>query len=224
MKIAPNRKDIGDYFVSWGWLSLIFIILSYVGWYWGITVLDAVKSTEKINFFIESYGLETNTLSDDLITKFKDQGVVESNLYNYSPKDKSISSYYTSFGTESDFIILYQSDLDTMFQAATTTSVRSNFVPFTSDLKAAAIPSADYSYYAVENVDYALKVYDPNDSAYNTLHPFGKLIDFTSTNYTAEASYLLLNSKTPNLKPYDSDSTTGNAVLALTYFLSLYHA
>lgn len=223
MKISPNRKDIGDYFVSYGWLSLIFIIVSYVAWFWSITTLDEVKSYEKINFFIESYGLRDNTLSSDIVSRFSSKGVVESNLYCYSPKDASISTYYTKFGTESDFIILYQSDLDTMFQNVSSTSVLSSFVPFTSELKAAAVPTNDYHYFSVSSQDYALKLYDANDASYNALHPFTKLIDFTSEGTTAESSYLLLNSSTPNFAPYQS-GTTGNAVLALSYFLGLYHA
>jgi hypothetical protein len=224
MKIAVQKKDIGDFFVSWGWLVLIALILSYTAWYWAITAIDAIKNTEKINFFIESYGLKANTLSDDVVAKFADQGVVESNVYCYAPNDVSISSYYTKFGNESDFIILYQSDLDTMFQNPDSTSVLSSFVPFSSDLKKATMSQDDYAYYQVKGEDYALKVYDSADASYNTAHPFTSLIDFSSSTKNGESSYLLLNAKTPNLKPYNTTSTTGNAVLALQYFLALYHA
>jgi len=223
MKIGPNRKDIGDYFVSYGWLSLIFIIVSYVAWYWSITTIDEVKPYEKINFFIESYGLKDNTLSSDVVSRLSAKGVVESNLYCYSPKDASISSYYTKFGTESDFIILYQSDLDTMFQNVSSTSVLSSFLSFTADFKAAAVPTSDYQYYAVRGQDYALKLYDANDASYNALHPFANLINFTLEGASAESSYLLLNASTPNYVPYQNGAT-GNAVLALNYFLGLYHA
>jgi hypothetical protein len=223
MKVSPNRKDIGDYFISYGWLSLIFIIVSYVAWYWSITTIDEVKPSEKINFFIESYGLKDNTLSADIVSRFSSKGVVESNLYNYSPKDASIGNYYTKFGTESDFIILYQSDLDTMFQNVASTSVLSSFLPFTSAFKDTAIPTGDYDYYSVNGQDYALKLYDAADASYNALHPFTGLIDFTLEGTSAESSYLLLNASTPNFAPY-GNGTTGNAVLALPYFLSLYHA
>jgi len=223
MKIAPNRKDIGDYFVSYGWLCLIFIIVSYVAWYWPITAIDAIKSSEKINFFVESYGLKENTLSSDIVSRFSSKGVVESNLYCYSPKDASISTYYTKFGTESDFIILYQSDLDTMFQNVSSTSVLSSFLPFTSELKSAAISQNDYAYYPVNGADYALKVFDASDPTYNTLHPFSNLINFITDGVTAESSYLLLNAKTPNFAPYQS-GTTDNGILSLSYFLGLYHA
>lgn len=223
MKISPNRKDIGDYFISYGWLSLIFIIVSYVAWYWSITTIDEVKPYEKINFFIESYGLKDNTLSSDVVSHLSAQGVVESNLYCYSPKDASISSYYTKFGTESDFIILYQSDLDTMFQNVSSTSVLSSFLPFSTDFKAVAVPTSDYQYYAVNSQDYALKLYDASDATYNALHPFSNLINFTLEGMSGESSYLLLNAATPNYAPYQN-GTTGNAVLALNYFLGLYHA
>lgn len=223
MKIGPNRKDIGDYFVSYGWLGLVFIIVSYVAWYWSITTIDEVKPYEKINFFIESYGLKDNTLASDVVSRLSSKGVVEINLYCYSPKDASISSYYTKFGTESDFIILYQSDLDTMFQNVSSTSVLSSFVPFTADFKAEAVPTSDYQYYVVSGQDYALKLYDADDVTYNALHPFANLINFTLDGASAESSYLLLNASTPNYAPYH-DGATGNAVLALYYFLSLYHA
>lgn len=223
MKISPNKKDIGDFFVSWGWLSIIFVLLSYLAWYWPITAIDAVKSNEKINFFIESYGLEENSLQQDVLNNLQGDGVVEVNLYNYSPKDASLTSYYDSFGTASDFVILYENDLATMFQDPDSTNVLSSFAPFSEDLKKETMTNDDYAYYKVNNGDYALKVFDATDTSYNQTHLFDKLIDFTKTGVTPVSSYLLLNAKTPNLYPYNLSATTGNAVKALRYFLSLYH-
>lgn len=223
MKIAPNKKDVGDFFVSWGWLSIIFVLLSYLAWYWPITAIDAVKSNEKINFFIESYGLEDNSLQQDVLTTLQSDGVVEVNLYNYSPKDASLTSYYDSFGTTSDFVILYENDLTTMFQDPDATNVLSSFVPFSDDLKKETMNNNDYSYFKVKNGEYALKVFDATDTSYNLAHPFTKLINFTKTGVAPVSSYLLLNAQTPNLYPYNPSATTGNAVKALRYFLSLYH-
>jgi len=222
MKIAPNKKDIGDYFVTWGWLLLLFIGLSYVAWYWPISTLDSIKDYEQINFFFESYGLNDNSLQSDLLADLQEKGVVEVNLYDYAPTDASLTSYYDKFGVASDFLVLAGSDLDAMFADAASTSIASEFVPFSSALRAATMPADDYAYYQVNSAAYGLKVYDASDASYNVAHPFDKLLEFTSSGVTADSYYLLLNAQTPNFKPYDTDSVTSNAVEVLRYFLAEY--
>jgi len=223
MKIAPNKKDISDFFVTWGWLGIVFVLFSYLIWYWPITAIDAIKSTERINFFIESYGLQDNTLQQDLLAQLQDDGVLEVNIYDYSPSDASLTNYYDSFGTTSDFLVLNDNDVATMFQDPDGTNVLSSFVPFSSALRQEAMSEDDYSYYTVKGCFYALKIFDAGDASYNAIHPFGKLIDFTKDGKTPLSYYLLLNANTPNLYPYNPSASTGNGLKALKYFLSLYH-
>lgn len=222
MKIAPSKKDFGDYFVSWGWLIVLFIGLSYVAWYWPISALDAIKDYEKINFFFESYGLNDNALQANLLTDLNSNGVLEVNLYCYSPADVSLTSYYDKFGAESDFLVLSEADLDSMFLNAASTNVTKGFVPFSAGLKEVAIPTDDYAYYDVGGVAYGLEVFSPSDSSYDKAHPFTDLLDFTFEGVAAQPFFLLLNAQTPNFKPYDSDAVTANAVEALKYFLAEY--
>jgi hypothetical protein len=226
MKIAPTTKTVTDYFVSRGWLIIVFAALSYAVWYWPITAADAIQPFEKINFFFECYGLESNTLSDDITNLLEDEGVVEVNLYSYSPEDSNISTYYDKFGEESDFIVVTGSDVQTMFQNATSTSARSLFVPFSDELRSAMTEgfADDYSYYDVLSVPYALKIYDPDDSSYDEQHAFSQLLDFCPESGTCDSYYLLLNEDTPNFSPYGNDDTTGNGVVALNYFLKEYRA
>lgn len=224
MTLSVKKKDIRDYLVSWGWLILLFIGLSYIAWYWPISTLDAIKSTEQINFFFEAYGLNDNTLENDLLIDLQGTGVLEVNLHQYSPDDASLTSYYDSFGSLSDFLVLTKTDLDTMFASSSSTSVTSEFVPFSTALKAAVAPTSDYDYYAVGGISYGLKVYDADSSSYNLTHPFTKLLTFTSEGKTADSYYLLLNASTPNFKPYDTDATTSNGIEALRFFLEAYHA
>jgi hypothetical protein len=222
MNLAPNKKDIGDYFVTWGWLIILFIGLSYVVWYWPISAIDSIKDYEQINFFFESYGLNDNTLQSDLLADLQEKGVVEVNLYDYAPTDVSLTSYYDEFGVASDFIVLTESGLDSMFNNASSTGVTSKFVPFSIDLRTATMPTDDYEYYKVGNIAYGLKIFDSSDSSYDEAHPFGRLLEFASTGIVADSYYLLLNSATPNFKPFDADSVTSNAVEALRYFLAKY--
>jgi|GEM_PF-2071687 hypothetical protein len=222
MKIAPNKKDLGDFFVTWGWLLLLFIGLSYVVWYWPISTLDSIKDYEQINFFFESYGLNDNTLQSDLLADLQGKGVAEVNLYDYAPTDASLTSYYDKFGAASDFLVLTGNDLDAMFASSASTSVASEFVPFSSALRTATMPTDDYEYFQVSAVSYGLKVYDAAEVSYNAAHPFDKLLDFTSSGTAGDSYYLLLNAQTPNFKPYDADAITSNAVEALRYFLAEY--
>lgn len=222
MRIAPNKKDIEDYFVSWGWLIVLFVLASYVGWYLPITKIDEIKDYERINFFFECYGLKENTLEDDMTALLKADGVVETNVYSYAPNDSRIADYYDAFGSQSDFLVLTGDDLVAMFPRGESSGVAARFVPFSEDLKEAALPTSDYAFYQADGQDYALKVYDPNDLSYDATHPFGRLMDFSSGGSPTPSYYLLLNALTPNFRPFDSDGLTDNGVQALRFFLEEY--
>jgi hypothetical protein len=222
MKIAPNKRDIRDYFVSWEWLVLIFAVVSYAAWFWPITSLDALKSNEKINFFFETYGLKEPTFQDSLYRELKAEGVEEVNFYQYAPDDPSLTEYYDAFGSQSDFLFLSENDLSAMFVSGSSSGVKKQFIPFSPALAETVGLTQGYAFYSFEGELYALKVFDAADNAYNVSHGFDRLLTFTKEGVTPVSSYLLLNSATPNFSPYDTDSSTGNGVLALKYFLSVY--
>lgn len=222
MKIALNKHDIRDFFISWGWLVLAIVFLSYLLWFYPISTIDSIKGYEKINFFIEGYSLKENTVQQDLLSSLKEDGVVEVNLYSFYPG--SDSRIYDNYGVQSDFVILSQSDLDAMFPSGSENVVASKFVPFSDALKKETMSVDDYSYYQVKGQDYALKVYDASFANYNVQHPFDSLVNFTKDGADPLSYYLLLNAQTLNLKPYSSRSVTSNAIKALTYFLKTYHA
>lgn len=130
MKATLRKEDLQDFLVSWGWLVLLLIALSYVVWYWPITTLDQIKSTEKINFFAETYGYKENTLDEDLKTALKDDGVVEVNLYSYAPESGNLDKAYDAYGASSDFLVLPEDDMAVLFQDTAKTSVLAKFVPY----------------------------------------------------------------------------------------------
>jgi len=201
---------------------LLFAVVSYAAWFWPITSLDALKSDEKISFFFKAYGLKENTFQESLLNKLTKNGVKEVNLYQYAPDDASLTEYYDAFGSQSDFLILSDEDLSAMFVSGSSSGVTKQFVPFSSPLLEDVGPGQDFAFYSFEGESYGLKVFDASDAAYNSAHAFEQLLTFTKEGAAPDSYYLLLNAKTPNFLPYDSDSSTGNGVLALKYFLSVY--
>jgi hypothetical protein len=76
------------------------------------------------------------------------------------------------------------------------------------------------SFYEVEGVPYALKVYDPDNASYSQ-----RIEDFAvfHTDEKSEAVYLLLNATTPNYGSYVDGSATSNAVAALSMLIERYY-
>jgi hypothetical protein len=228
MKATLRKEDLQDFLVSWGWLVLLLIALSYVVWYWPITTLDQIKSTEKINFFAETYGYKENTLDEDLKTALKDDGVVEVNLYSYAPESGNLDKAYDAYGASSDFLVLPEDDMAVLFQDTAKTSVLAKFVPYSSALKSEVLQgiSDDYSYYSVNEQAYGLKIYDPADASYNLAHPFSRLLEFSSGDPAFDAKhgayYLLLNAQTVNWGVYGGTGESAHAVDALRYLVETY--
>lgn len=230
MKATLRKEDLQDFFVSWGWLALLLVALSYVVWYWPITTLDQIKNTEKISFFAETYGYKENTFDEDLKTALKGEGVVEVNLYSYSPESGNLDKAYDAYGASSDFLLLPADDMATLFQDVAKTSVLAKFVPYSSALKNEVLLgiSDDYAYYSVNQQAYGLKVYDPADPAYNATHPFQDLWQCASGDATIDnqhgAYYLLLNAQTVNWGSYGGAGESAHAVSALNYLLKTYRS
>jgi hypothetical protein len=111
MKLAPTQKKIGDFFIMQGWAIVLIVLVTYASFYWGITAVDSIKNYEKIDYFIESYGLKENTLSKDTIALLKDKGVLESNVYNVSPASSIKSQKFDKFGAYSDIVIFNHQDM-----------------------------------------------------------------------------------------------------------------
>ncbi|MCR4562035.1 MAG: hypothetical protein K5694_02375 [Bacilli bacterium] len=222
MKIRPNKRDIRDFFVSWGWLIVLLIGISVFAWAYSISLINQIKDFERINFFIESYGLKEHSFEADLRKKLEPDGVLEVNLYDYQPNDRNIGDYYDAFGTISDFIVVNDKDLSDMSKDYKTTKIMNNYLPFTSTIKDEVIMDSSFAYYAVGEADYALKIYDKDDKTYNSAYHFDDLITFEKEGQTAYSWYLMLNAKTVNFGKYNTNSKTSNAVTALSYFLEVF--
>ncbi|MCI1244566.1 MAG: hypothetical protein LKG11_01215 [Bacilli bacterium] len=220
MKVGVTKEKIGDFFTSYGWVELLLAIVSVVAWYWPITAIDQIRSDERINFFIECYGFKDEKFQSQLQDDLADNGVEEVNVYSYSPSDSLINSYYEAFGTKSDFLFLLSSDLDTMFEKPSAALLR-EFLVWGDALKKEVMPNfSAASFYEVEGVPYALKVYDPDNASYSQ-----RIEDFAvfHTDEKSEAVYLLLNATTPNYGSYVDGSATSNAVAALSMLIERYY-
>jgi len=214
MKLAPTQKKIGDFFIMQGWAIVLIVLVTYAAFYWGITAVDSIKNYEKIDYFIESYGLKENTLSKDTIALLKDKGVLESNVYNVSPASSIKSQKFDKFGAYSDIVIFNYQDMVDMEPV-----IADNFMVLSADFKAkyASGLSKTYSYYTAETGDYGLKIYDPADSVYSAQFHYSDLITFTQEGAEDLAYYICIPIRSVNY-----GKTTSNGFTALNNFLKTY--
>ena len=212
---TPLRKDsFKSFFVNYGYLFLIIPILSYLLWYYPLNAINEVQSYEQINFFITGYTFNDEELEKDIHSLLKEDDCYEVNIHCYSPKENYLVSYYERFGEESDFIFLYQSDLDEMVKDALE-GVTSSFLPWTKEMKEDAKCKENDVFYTVNETDYALEIYHPNGGSFSRIENFVSFQD-------NEPVYMLLNSRTPNWGDYLSSSITQNAKKCLPFFIERY--
>lgn len=216
MKIGPSKKKVGDFFLSYGWLVLFLAILCYGGFSYAINAIDAIKDYEKIDYFLECYGVaEDNALGTDTVGFLKDGGVLESNVYTTTPTSSDRSSQFDRYGAYSDICLLTGKDLDDLKEV-----IADNFQPLTAEFKGEIISSSlPYSYYAAYGNDYGIKIYDPEDTAYSSLFSYSSLLTFEKEGQESNSYYLVVPIRSVN---YGKD--TDNGYKALKRFLSIYEA
>jgi len=216
MKLRPDKKKIKDFLVMDGWVVILIALVSYVGFYWAIEAIDSIKDYERIDYFIESYGLKDNTLAEDTLALLKENGVLESNVYDVSPDSSTKNAKFARFGAYSDICVLNQTDLDDVMEV-----IGDNFLPLSSSFKAGYEDglSKNYSYYSAYDEDYAIKIYDPADVSYSGQFTFGNLMTFAKDGADPEAYYLVIP-----LNSVNYGAKTVNGFAALHHFLKTYEA
>jgi len=216
MKLGPNKKRIKEFLIMNGWTVILIGLLSYMGFYWALNAIDSIKDYERIDYFIESYSVKVNTLAADTVSLLKDNGVLESHVYDVSPDADNKNTKFARFGAYSDICILNRSDLDDVKEV-----IGDNFVPLSSAFKAnfSSGLTKNYSFYSAYGDDYAIKIYDPSDPTYSNQFTFTNLMAFSKEGSTPEAYYLVVPILSVN---YGAKTTNGFA--ALNYFLSTYEA
>lgn len=218
MKTPIRKKDFKTFFINFGYLLLVFPILSLLLYYYPLNAVNAVRSDEQINIFLTAYSYNDDSLEKDLHTLLDEKGLYEVNVYYYRPDETYLTSYYEKFGKDSDFVFLYESDVKDMFKDELE-GVTSSFLKWDQEIKNYAGCISDDTFYSLTDGDYALKVYD-KENAGSFTH-ISELADF-KTDKKNENVYLLLNSSRPNWGKYVSNSITENALIALKFLLERY--
>lgn len=214
MKTPLKKGSFRNFFINYGYLFLIVPFVSYLLWYYPLNAINEVRNDEQINFFITGYTFNDDSLENDIHSLLKNDGCYEVNIHFYSPKDNYLVSYYERFGEESDFIFLYESDLNEMFKDALE-GVTSSFLPWSNKIKEDAKCMENDVFYNVNGLDYAFEIYNPNGSRLSQIENFVSFED-------NEPVYMLLNSRTPNWGDYLSSSLTQNAKKCLPFFIERY--
>lgn len=218
MKTPIRKKDFKTFFINFGYLLLVFPILSLLLYYYPLNAVNAVRSDEQINLFLTAYSYNDDSLEKDLHILLDEKGLYEVNVYYYRPDETYLTSYYEKFGKDSDFVFLYESDVKDMFKDELE-GVTSSFLKWDQEIKNDVGCVANDTFHSLTDGDYALKVYD-KENAGSFTH-INELADF-KTDKKNEDVYLLLNSSRPNWGKYVSNSITENALIALKFLLERY--
>ena len=195
MNVNNKNGTFKDY-ITYSWrLLLIVLIFSYAFWYYVVSWRTEYKKEETFSIFITSYDWN-NQLEDELYNEFKDDGILDFNVYNFSIDDKDLSSYYTNFGVKSDILILYEFDLNDMDEYI--------------DDYYMVIPSKysnQFDCFKYNEAPYGIKLYDNENNEYNN-----SLINKYNV-FSGEKNqdvYILINKKSVH---FDNEQDIGYSVL-----------
>ena len=217
MNLRPSKKTIHDFFVRFGWGILGGGLLSILVLDFSLRAIDAIQPREKLDFFIESYTLKENTLADDVVSHFENQGILQCNIYHVYPEEPAIGQRFQAQGFTSDFCILSESDV-TGFKDM----MGEFFLPLDEDSKKKMLQDTkkNYDTYSALGLEWGLQLYDAKDPSYNLQFDFSPLLSFSSPKPDKQESfYLFFLSQSVH---FGKEDTLGYE--ACSYFLQLYEA
>lgn len=206
-----GRTKVGDFFVSYGWACVCIIVASVVLFEVGIRSMNAVKDHEKINYFIECYGIEeNNTLTEDTANTLKEDGIVESHLYHVGPNDALKNTQFQTHGLFSDICLLFESEIVGFKEI-----IGEYFVAWDETFKEGCdFLTEGEEFYEAYSQAWGLKVFDPDQ---HTNWEFSSLCSFEKEGEKSEDVYLFIPNRSPNFS-----SPTSVGFKALNYFLERY--
>lgn len=191
--MKKNKELIKNYITYSWYIILLICLLSYVLSYYLIDNLLAYSLEETFSIFVTS-----NKYINDLNTPIKDKynkyGIELVNIYNYKYDDDNISSFYTSFGEQSDLVILYESDLIDMKEVIDEKYVILNSLSYINE----------FNNYMYNNNIYGIEVYsNNNDSSF-----LNNYFDFS--NEKELKAYIMINKNSCHFK---DDNDVGYLIL-----------
>ncbi len=170
------KEKIKDFLKYHAWLILIIIVIVSTSWYYLINLKTEYKKDEQFSLFVLSQGFKNEELLYPFEEKIKTYNINLFNVYNYKDDDSNLDSYYERFGKTSDLLIFSKQDLIDLKDA-----IKDNFYVFDSFYQ------EDLSYYSFENKNYALKLFEQDNTTYNNKLNINNIFSFQKD------SYLLIN-------------------------------
>jgi len=217
--MISKRKFVHFIEYNVGYLLLLMAV-SFLSWYGIARAYTAPHEDERIDFFIMSSTIVDESFEHDLKEELNDEGLLEVNIYPVSPTDSDRVSLYERLGATSDMLILRGQDLRDMQEA-----IDINCLALPSPLVSELWPTSygENELFNYESSNYAFKVYDAGDGAFNETHRFTSFCEF-NTDVTGDNDYYLLFNKTSvNLGSFVENAQSDLAVKAAQFFFSRYH-
>ena len=210
MKIYKDKSAGKSYFYYFGWTIPVFLGLFYLLFFLIFQGVYKVKPYQKIDFFIAAYGVNDNYYQEQLIKEFEDDGLIETNIYDYPLTDPKIYDYYQAYGESADFVILSEGDVTEMKEV-----IKDKYVSL--DTLTSDCPNiSHYESYQYDSISYGIKIFDKADDSYNEKYDFTTHINFTSEGKEKTNYYLLINKESVN---FDKQNNHILGYLVLQYYL-----
>lgn len=210
MKIYKDQGKAKSYFYYYGWSILVFLAGFFLIFFFVFQSMFAVKRTQRIEMFIAAHGLKDNDYSTKVEKKFKDNGLIEMNIYSYLEDDAEIYNYYSANGEKADFVIFSETNINDLKEL-----VAENYIPLSS-LEDTMEEIKTFETYDYEGASYGIKIFDSANESYNNKYKFKDLIEFTKEGQENKSYYLLIDKDSPNFDKANNH-TLGYSVLS--YFL-----
>ena len=211
MKIYRDLGKGKSYFYYYGWSILVFFVAFFFIFFFIFQAMFYVKRTERIDLFIAAFGLKDYEYSNKIQKEFKDQGLVEMNIYSYIEDDINIYNYFSANGENADYVIFSETNMNDLQDY-----VKYNYFPL-SELQTEVSKVSEFDTFEFESVAYGIKIFDKDNDTYNNKYKFKDLIEFTKEGKEKENYYLLVDNGSPNFDK-EGGHTLGYSVL--DYFLS----
>ena len=180
-----------------------------------VNSINRIKDYEKFTLFIAAYGVTEFRYKDEITELLKDDGIVEVNYLSYRNDDENIGAYYDTFGYYADLNILSEKDIQDMKEG-----IKDVYIPVSDSLRNNINISDKYEYYAYDEVNYAIKIFDKDNDAYNDNFEYSEWINFKTKQGTKENFYLLLTHYSKTFGEYSKTNVSSSSLKALQYFLN----
>lgn len=197
MKLCINKKTI-NHFLEYNWFIVLgCLILSYVVFYSSLHAIHDYKDYEKVDFFIEGQYIKDKNLEDDLINNIN--GLYEVNYHIAPSQSESLYTLYEGYFDTSDIYILREQDFIDMQHI-----VRDRFINIDNEFANKIAKDIDLNFYTYENNNYAIKIFDYQDSNFNEKLGFANFMEFDQNN---DNYYIAFNVNSNKFSlTYDSNS------------------